>query len=396
MRWCCAGSIVSLLWCTPGALPGQSLPSGWRLRGADASDSARTFEATGLPAGQFVRVTESPLLTINATSLERWATAAALADSAPAGTWSAAGVTPISRAPTIAVISRLFGTDTGRASVAIYAAVSGNARLGRVLRVAFSPAELASGPQGVAARTLMSDLAAAEIRASRSKVPRTAAAASFGSAISTTDVTAPTEGTGARDAAPSSLPPVAPGAGLRSEQIETVFYHWNQRYDAFQGLVMDEAVYLLLKDGTVYDRLPSAFEQVDLASLRRSEPQNWGRWRKQGAGYEFSWRSDNGRWRTSRGNPLAASKPDARLEGRFTAASSYQLPGGGVSMTLQTELTLSANGRFSLDGESSGTYRIDGYGIELRHTNGRVERRAFVIDGDGIIWGQGRLVRVRK
>jgi hypothetical protein len=229
-----------------------------------------------------------------------------------------------------------------------------------------------------------------------------------------------------------------PGAGLRADQIEAVFYHWDQRYDAFQGLVLDEAAYLLLKDGTAHDGFDLPPQDFDAAASRRAEPRNWGRWLREGNSYAFAWPASPTTYRVPRGNPVAPSLAGLRIAGRFAGASTYTLPGGGTSTWSQFSTTFTADGRFehSVSGGASssvgdarssttydddqvvsssstnsavisgssrrgagedrrGSYEIEGYGIVLRYDSGKVERLAFFVDDDGAgVWLRGtRLMR---
>jgi hypothetical protein len=367
---------ASLLLSQP--LMAQTLAEGWRERDRRTNVEERIFEATTVSAGEFLTVQESALRSLDGASLKSWITSVATADSPPEGRWLTV-VTPTAQASTLATVVREFSRASGGRGAVLYAAASGDQKLARVLRATFSSMDLIRSSQGQAAKQLMVELATKEIADGRSGVPRTAVAS----------VPTPTGIPGTR-----TEPSKAAGRWLQPNQLETVFYHWDiPRYDAFQGMVMDEAVYLLLKDGTAYSGFPAAMQEFDVATSRQTEPGRWGRWRKTGAKYAFSWRSDSGTYREERGNPVSASPAGTSLQGHFVSGSTYKFPGGGVDMTFLNDVTFTSDGRFSANGETSGTYRIDGYSIELRHSTGKVERRTFFIDGDGIWFMGGRMIR---
>ncbi len=404
----------------------QSLPVGWREVAVATPSGERLFEASGLASPEFARVRAAPPVTLGSAALQSWLTATVSADAAPAGHWTAAAVISI-QSPTLLTASRAFALDSGQSGAAIYFASMSDGTQVHLYRVAFSSAPIARGPAGTAAQTLVASLIRAE------KSARTPGAAPK----------APVAATPMPTLAPATPAARTTGNGPRLSDIETVFYHWDQRYDAFQGLVLTEQVFVLLKDGSAYDGFKLPIEDLDVAVSRRQEPQNWGRWRRQGNSYAIAWPFEPNTFSVPRGNPVAASPRGTTLQGRFVGASSYTLPGGGVGTWSNSVVTLTKSGTFSIErsggaavsggggdsstvtvyddesvssstnssvmagggrtrrpdqGDTRGTYRIDGYGIELRFENGTVERRPFFIDdaGEGIWFRGTRLMRQKE
>jgi hypothetical protein len=316
----------------------------------------------------------------------------AAAEPAPQGRWvtaPTASSVPAAQANLIAATTREFSTASGRGAV-VFTAVSGDGKLVRLWRLTISSADLVAGPQGRAAKQLITQLAAAEVADANSGARRVAQASVPAKTAATTgaEVARSVPATSGPSPNTSPEPVIAPGGGLKLDQLETVYYHWQQRFDGFQGLVMDEGVYLLLKDGTAYSGFPSAFESFDVAASRLQETGRWGQWRKTGGKYAFSWRSDEGKFRERQGNNVPPSRKGTTLQGHFKSGSTYKFPGDSLNFTFMSNVEFTANGRFDADGETKGRYRIDGYSIELTHDNGKVERRPFFIDGSGI-WFQG-------
>jgi hypothetical protein len=353
----------------------QSLPAGWRERPRTAQTAERIYEAIDLPADQSLSIRESTLQALDGASLSAWLASVAAADPAPQGSW-ATEAAPSAKASMIATVSREFATALGRGAV-VFTAVSTDDKVARVWRITFSSVALLGAPQGRAAKQLMTELAASEITNAKSGARRdTAPPTVTAKAVPTPDLT------------PAPEIVIAPGGGLKLDQLETVYYHWQQRFDGFQGLVMDEGVYLLLKDGTAYSGFPAAFEAFDVAASRQKEVGQWGQWRKTAGKYTFSWRSDEGRFRGTQGNPVPPAPKGSTVNGLFKSGSTYKFPGSGLNFTFMSNVQFTAAGRFDADGETRGRYRIEGYNIELTHDNGKVERRPFFIDGEGI-WFQG-------
>ena len=217
----------------------------------------------------------------------------------------------------------------------------------------------------------------------------------------------------------------APGAGVRSADIEAVFYEWEQVYE-IGGLQMKERLHLLLKDGTVHYGLPVPPQDLDVPLSRRLEPEAWGRWRRAGTGYAFAWPRAPGAYRAAQGNVALPARTGATLAGRFENSSSFEIPGGAGAWN-KVAWTFGADGRFTRErwggagmasgagdtrvvtasvyddsssvgaasssvgsagstrrradaGDRRGTYQLEGYTLTLRYENGTVERLPFIID----------------
>lgn len=233
----------------------------------------------------------------------------------------------------------------------------------------------------------------------------------------------------------------APGQGVRLSQIEAIYYVWEQvtRYD---GMHFDEAIFLLLKDGTVHDGLPVAPSDLDVALSKRMEPTMWGRWRRKGSDYTFSWNGGShpyagngkslrparkgerlaGEWGSTSGSHIEGIRTSVSnwgiklgRDGRFETSrsgSSYTGEGGTEpmvstmyddegSVTSATTPTFSGTGtrKSGNRGDRTGTYELDGYTLTLRYDNGRVVRQAFALDAGAkgtSIWFEGSLMDPKR
>jgi hypothetical protein len=534
------------------SLVAQTVPAGWRLAPTTAAGIERAYETTGLPAGQYLRVEQTPLRATGGVPIETWLVSAIADDPSPAGVWLAPGQ-PTNVVPSMmATISREFRSTTGARSGRINLGVAGGNAEARVVRLTFSDAALLRTPHGVAGRELMSELAKASLLTRRGPGVGGAATVATGSAsaaretspaapalrngfraggaiipgryvgemvnndgkvIVRYDVTlfangeyaAPSgdnllDSTGTYQYAPTTgrldidgklynsrydpdddfclygrdasgtaaiyvedyygigtfratlrrvsdptrdLPSVvlarrkaakaeaeryrfvtAPGAGLQTAQIEAVFYEWKQEYE-IGGLQFREALFLLLRDGTVHEGLPVPPQDLDVAASRRGEPRAWGRWRKVGTTYQFA--MDGGtRFEPKQGYVVQPARAGLPLLGRFEGNSHFEIPGGAGAWS-NFGVTFSANQRFEKfrtggagmsagygdtrvttaavydddgsvgaaagatvaagssrrtpdTGNRRGTYRTDGYALILTYENGTVERLPFVVD----------------
>ena len=204
----------------------------------------------------------------------------------------------------------------------------------------------------------------------------------------------------------------APGKGVQKAQIQAVV----QNYSWTTEDVNDEA-YLLLKDGTIHNGLSVAPDQLDVAASRRNEPKAWGKWRKDGSGYQVSWAGQ--KWEKLPGQTVIPGAAGLRLEGRYATvratmythqfwgvtfdkagrfskdqrggATTGNLPieggltprvdstwddGGSGTMVSGGIGGASVAGR-SANGDRQGSYSLNGYTLTLRYDNGAVVRLPF-------------------
>lgn len=215
----------------------------------------------------------------------------------------------------------------------------------------------------------------------------------------------------------------APGKGVQNAQIAALVNDYQVRFDGMSSDITND-IYLLLRDGTVYQGLPVPPDQLDIVRSRANEPKNWGKWRAKGAGYEVSW---NGKpYERLPGEKAVPAPVGTKLSGRFGAVRSSSFgfggsysfwgatftPGGrfkkdgrGGSSTntsgiegIPTVTTGYDEGGSAVSGQSDGVgfssvkkrnpnganegeYSTNGYEITLRFDNGRIARMPFFFRG---------------
>lgn len=138
-----------------------------------------------------------------------------------------------------------------------------------------------------------------------------------------------------------------PGKGLAEKELAAIVLHGEANH--VNGTRWDDDVRFLLRDGTAYRRGELPPDQLNVATSRQLEPQQWGRWRSNGARYELQDADEEGRpagaWQAV---PHRAVKPwpaGTRLDGSFSRASftgSLVLGGRSSSETFR----FLPNGRF--------------------------------------------------
>jgi hypothetical protein len=148
----------------------------------------------------------------------------------------------------------------------------------------------------------------------------------------------------------------APGRGLPDQDLAAIVIHGKGNYN--NGISWEEDVRFLLKDGTFYERTAMPPDQLDVATSRKLEPQQWGRWKGSPGAYDMQGQDDEGRpdgsWARKQHLAVKPWPQDTRLEGSFTRGSyagSYFA--GGISSKRSIRFT--KDGRFERSYSSLGT-----------------------------------------
>jgi hypothetical protein len=227
------------------------------------------------------------------------------------------------------------------------------------------------------------------------------------------------------DASPRSAPagdaPAAePRAELPSSKLEALLWKFEVTYEAFpaNSMVAKEYENVLFSDGTCASGAPSSLVGYE------PDPKRDCKWRKKGASYELRWHGN--RWRFAGDfTVLRPAKPGERISGSWTRKRTSTI-GTGAALRM-SQLVLRRDGTFAFEasgayttnsdvnatepvvtgaydtegstatissagvggkittrtgrgaGDTSGTYRLDGFVIELQFASGRTERHMFAM-----------------
>ena len=253
------------------------------------------------------------------------------------------------------------------------------------------------------------------------------------------DAAGPPPGVAPATASAAKLPPsrdyafqtAAPGTGIKPSQIEAILMYWTDDQAGFT-MQVHTYFYLVLKDGTFRDGLPPAvFGDVDVAAAKKGESNLWGHWTRDGNLYHLVW-PNKFNIKLDSGALRQPARPGEMLDGLYKGFSAYST-GYSVS-TSEWSVQFSRDGHFLKSANRSvvgsaggvggavisddkgttstmggsnfatshnrpaarpaasraGTYKLDGYAIELDYDNGVVERRPFCATGDRkSIWFEG-------
>jgi len=169
-----------------------------------------------------------------------------------------------------------------------------------------------------------------------------------------------------------------PGKGLADKDIAAVVIHGQSNYS--NGTRWEEDVRFLLRDGSVYRRTEMPPDQLNAAASRQLEPQQWGRWRAAGSGYEMQTQDDDGRpgaWEAEKHYAVKPWPADTRLEGSFSRGSFHgSLAMGGMSF--RNGMRFTRDGRFERSSSSLGTSGSVGATL-----NGTMVSSSSQADGSG-------------
>jgi hypothetical protein len=186
----------------------------------------------------------------------------------------------------------------------------------------------------------------------------------------------------------------------RQPQIEGIYT--NSEYGVGYGgmSALYYVPYVLFKDGTIYSNLAVSPYDLNVKRSRQSEPKLWGRWQKSGKNIIVRWNSGSTETWVDYLCQTPARKTD-RLQGVYNSmmGGGNIAYGGSVGVSAISSIRFSADGRFSVASSASasapgvatssrsktigGAYILDGYSIELRYDDGRVERKGFYFCDNG-------------
>jgi hypothetical protein len=199
--------------------------------------------------------------------------------------------------------------------------------------------------------------------------------------------------------APRVTTPVlaSPGSGVADSEIEAVYLLLDYEYGLGGAVYPVSTPYLLLKNGKIYRDLTVPPRDLDVTKSQSVEPKKWGTWRRSGSKLTAAW--SNGKTSNWDTQPAAvAAHSGQKINGSFKSiGGGGNTALGGTTMTVSANgITFSPDGRFSLAtfkaGSSSssgvgtttssqrnrsGTYRLDGYAIDMTFDDGRTQRAFF-------------------
>lgn len=186
--------------------------------------------------------------------------------------------------------------------------------------------------------------------------------------------------------------------------LEGIVIHEEYTYGVGGILILEYRPYLLLKDGSIFKHPKTSPYDVNAKTSKQNEPDKWGTWKllgktlvvqlpERGGLKTYEWKEKQWYW----------TKP--AVKGEVINGSFLTMSGGGNTASGgSTMIAVSSNIRFNNKGQfthatsagatsggggaysetdKAGTYKLNGYSIELHYNNGQIVKTLFYFFPDG-------------
>jgi hypothetical protein len=193
----------------------------------------------------------------------------------------------------------------------------------------------------------------------------------------------------------------APGQGLKPADIKGVVINAESGIGVGGMVTIEYRPYLLLQNGGIYRYPTVAPYDLDVAASKTAEPNKWGTWKQEGKTLVVTL-PEKGVMKTERWTSewFWAKAPIAneKIKGAYMTIGG----GGNTAMGGNTMIYYSSNINFNDKGQfimkksgggtntdfdvsssaysnsnAAGTYKLNGYSIEMKYNNGQVVRKLF-------------------
>lgn len=181
-------------------------------------------------------------------------------------------------------------------------------------------------------------------------------------------------------------PEINAASRLQGNEIEGIYMRTVTRY-GLSGVYVKNAVYLLLKDGSIYKNLSGSPYLLNVEASKQKEAKHWGKWRRDGKVIVVTW---------LRGKPqiwkkwfvTEQAKKGEKISGAFQSMDPFT---GSKAFNVNT-IALTEEGEYywanAKGGETSwqsiiaqsengGRYELDGYSIIFHNEDGTRESYLF-------------------
>lgn len=189
--------------------------------------------------------------------------------------------------------------------------------------------------------------------------------------------------------------------GLKPAEIKGIAINMEYISGVGGGIYPSYEPYLLLTDGSIYDGPSVSPYHFDVAKSKQLEPAKWGSWKAVGKTMEISWpekkdKSDTWEKNWFWARPATNGEKVAGAYKTISGGGNTAL-GGNVMVVSASNITFNKNGQFTMVSTSggsnsgdfgvsssayahkdgAGTYILNGYSLELRFNNGKVQQKSF-------------------
>lgn len=212
-------------------------------------------------------------------------------------------------------------------------------------------------------------------------------------------------------------PTTAPGKGLSPPEISGVMLHSETGIGVGGMVLILWKPFVFLKNGTMYAYPDINPYDLDVPKSKQQEPEKWGTWKINGKIVTVTRGSKNGtpskveEWKSGWWAWASPAGANEKLNASFNSLSGGgNTAMGGSTMTVSSSnITFNNNGQFTYEStgggsysgsganvtaysskNKAGTYKLDGFSIELKYNNGTTTRQCFYFfDNDKRVFGIG-------
>lgn len=173
----------------------------------------------------------------------------------------------------------------------------------------------------------------------------------------------------------------APDKGLQARDIVAVLDHGYNQMGFGSGLEFVEDIYILMKDGMAYTRTDVPPADLDVQASRKLEPQHWVRWESTGKDkYRVLKQDDRGRpakeWTSVSGIKVRPWRAQETLNDSFSTRHFYGSMAVGGTSTMNS-VSFKPDGRFATVGSTLSTTGM------LQNLNGFNSSASSISDSKG-------------
>jgi hypothetical protein len=192
--------------------------------------------------------------------------------------------------------------------------------------------------------------------------------------------------------------------GIKASQIDGVYLEQGYEMGVGGYMYLNYSPVLMLRDGWAYDGWFGTPADLSIVLSKKLEPNAWRRFERKGSQVRIQ--SLEGKWsKFSNWNKVEPAKAGDKLLGTFTrlTGGGNTAYGGDTVIAAFSSYTFKKDGTFTTDrgssasggqeatnpngspavvttsnSNASGTFKLDGYTLELKYGNSKVDRKAFL------------------
>jgi hypothetical protein len=200
-------------------------------------------------------------------------------------------------------------------------------------------------------------------------------------------------------------PMAAPGKGSGTADIRGVVLHAETGVGVGGSATVVYVPYILFKNGTLYERPDISPSDLDVTRSKQQEPEKWGSWKISGKTLTVNHGSKKGQearaeqWQSGWWYWAVPATANEKLNASYSSLTGggNSAMGGGITTVSSANVTFNNKGQFTYEStgggtsgsstayankSKAGTYKLNGFSIELKFNNGSTSRQIFYFVDD--------------